>query len=143
VSLAQVGDLQAVVLAHRTLPGHADMVAAGQPVAVPLHSRCVSVEPLQLAATHAVPAEIGWQAPEPLQLSPVQVALLRVQSFFGSVPEATGLQLPSEPVMLQAWQAGQDAVPQHTPSTQVRPPEHCALVVQVCPRPALATHAPP
>jgi hypothetical protein len=98
-------------------------------VDVPLHSRRVSVEPLQLAAAQAVPEVRGWHAPEPLQLSPVQVAVLAVQLFFGSVPEATALHEPSDPATLHAWQAGQDELPQQTPSTQVSPLPHCAVVV--------------
>jgi hypothetical protein len=55
-----------------------------------------------------------------------------VQNVAGAaVPAATGAQDPV-PETLHAWQAGQVALPQHTPSTQW-PLMHCPLVVHARP----------
>jgi hypothetical protein len=57
------------------------------------------------------------------------------------LPEATGLQVPTLPVTLQASQAPPHAVLQQTPSTQL-PLPHWLLAVQVVLLVFFGTHAP-
>ena len=75
----------------------------------------VKDDPLQVAGAHWA-VELA-QAPAPSQVlvfpHPVPVAPQRV-SF---VPAPSGAQVPA-PFTLHAWQAGQLALPQQTPSTQ-------------------------
>jgi hypothetical protein len=75
----------------------------------------------QLTAEQVVPSAYFWQPPAPLHLPfvPHVVAPWSAQNAAGAgVPAATGAQAPV-PETLHAWQAGQLALPQHTPSTQL------------------------
>ena len=49
------------------------------------------------------------------------------------MPPGTGVQVPREPATLQAWQAPVHALVQQTPSTQLRPEAHCAVLVHASP----------
>jgi hypothetical protein len=96
----------------------------------------VSVVPLagQVAFEQAVPLAYCWQPPAPSQrpLAPQLAAPSSAQKAAGAgVPAARGAQAPL-PVMLQAWQAGQSAEPQQTPSTQL-PLMHWPPAVQARP----------
>jgi hypothetical protein len=54
----------------------------------------------------------------------------------------TAAQVPALPVTLQAWQVGQVAVPQQTPSRQL-PEEHSWAAKQATPFDLTGTQAPP
>jgi hypothetical protein len=89
-------------------------------------------------APHVAPSAAWAQAPEPLQVPVWQFAVEQA----GSVAVAGLLvQVPGVP-RLQAWQAGQLAVPQHTPFTQL-PMAHSLPVVHARPRGLAAWHFPP
>ena len=92
----------------------------------------VKVEPLQVAAAQLT---LGLAS---VQVPPVQVPVLP-QVPFGAqllwasvVPSGTTKQPPAWPETLQAWQVGQLALPQQTPSRQL-PEEHSWFVVQATP----------
>lgn len=97
------------------------MVAGTAQVPLPSHAAAgVTVEPLQVAPAHAVPAAYFWQAPLPLQkpLVPQVVAPASLQWASGSCPAGTATQVPTEPVRLQALQIPVQAVAQQTPCAQ-------------------------
>jgi hypothetical protein len=75
----------------------------------------------QLAAAHEVPSANFWHPPAPshLPLVPqVEAACVAQKAAGAAVPAGTGAQAPV-PETLHAWHAGQLALPQHTPSTQL------------------------
>ena len=79
----------------------------------------VKVEPLQVGPAQLM-LEAPWvQAPPPLQVPVLPQVPLEPQRPCGSVTVlATLAQAPTLPLTLQAWQVGQEAEPQQTPSTQ-------------------------
>jgi hypothetical protein len=88
----------------------------------------------QLAVEQPVPFGYFWQPPAPSHLPfvPQLEAPSSAQKLAGAVvPAATGEHEPL-PDRLQAWQAGQLALPQQTPSTQL-PLMHWPPVVQARP----------
>jgi hypothetical protein len=66
-----------------------------------------SIEPLQVTAPQLVPLGAGWQAPDPLQLAPSQLAT--GHSFFGSLPAVALVQ--AEPVAFTTWQSWEQLRP--------------------------------
>jgi hypothetical protein len=79
----------------------------------------VKVVPLHEAAAQLTLVAACVQAPAPLQLPVLPQVPLALQRPCGSVTVlATLAQVPALPVTLHAWQVGQLAVPQQTPSTQ-------------------------
>jgi len=110
---------------------HIDVAAAWQ-VPVPLQVRAdVSVEPVQLAAAHWVPAAYSRQAPPPLQVPswPQVPAPASVHWFRGSVPFGTFEQVPSAPATAQERQVPVQAPVQQIPCSQ-NPELHWAGAVQ-------------
>src|SRR5262245_2417837 len=96
---------------------HMDVVAAWQ-VPVPLHERAeVSVEPVQLAVMHCVPAAYSRQPPVPLQKPSVPQLPVpwSLHWLSGSVPVGTFVQVPCVPVSPQDWQVPVHVVAQQKP----------------------------
>jgi hypothetical protein len=117
-----------------TKGSHRDVVASWQ-VPVPLHERPdVSVDPVQLGATHGVPATYSRQAPAPLQVPSLAqpAAPASAHWFSGSWPLGTLVHVPSVPAMAQERQVPVQALPQQIPCSQ-KPELHWAGVVQVAP----------
>jgi hypothetical protein len=90
----------------------------------------MSVEPLQMALPQLVPtaAFAHWPLPSQVPVSP-QVPLAAQRPCGSIALSATLVQVPALPETLQAWQVGQLAPPQQTPSTQLPlphspPPPH-------------------
>jgi hypothetical protein len=104
----------------------------------PLHRPVVVSAPapaVQIGGAHTVLSAYFWQPPAPLHLSfvPQLEAPWSVQNDAGAaVPAPRGVQAPGLLATLQAWQAGHDAEPQQTPSTQL-PLMHWLPAVQVTP----------
>lgn len=104
----------------------------------------VPAPPGQLAVEQLVPSAYCWQPPRPshLPFAPQLGAPSSAQKLGGaSVPAARGEHAPV-PDRLHAWQAGQLAEPQHTPSTQF-PVMHWPPVVHARPLPLSAQLLPP
>ena len=79
----------------------------------------VKVVPLHEEAAQLTLLAACVQAPAPLQVPVLPQVLPAAQRLCGSATVlATLAQVPALPVTLQAWQVGQLAVPQQTPSTQ-------------------------
>jgi hypothetical protein len=90
------------------------------------------VDPVQDAAPHGTAVAACWQAPAPLQAPVLPQGGLAGHWPAGAVwPAARFAQLPA-PLMLQAWQRGQLALPQQTPSVQ-NPLMHWLPAVQARP----------
>jgi hypothetical protein len=103
---------------------------------LPTHTRA----PASVTA-HRVPGlQSESAAHESLQPS-VPLQSVRPHSFWGSVPPATGAQVPRLPATSQASQAPVQAVAQHTPSTQ-RPPRHSASTPHAVPFAFCPTQTP-
>ena len=103
----------------------------------------VKVVPLHDAAAQLTLLAASVQAPPPLQVPVLPQVPLALQRACGSVTVlATLAQVPALPVTLHAWQVGQLAVPQQTPSTQF-PLPHSWLEKQATPLALTGTHAPP
>jgi hypothetical protein len=99
---------------------HIDVVAAWQ-VPVPLHDRDdVSVELVQVAAPHWVPAAYCRQPPEPLQKPSVPQLFMpwSVHWFSGSVPVGTLAHAPSDPASPHDRHVPVHAVAQQVPCSQ-------------------------
>ena len=80
----------------------------------------VNVVPLQDDGAQVTLVAACWQAPPPLQAPVLPQVPLAVQRPCGSATVlATLAQAPRLPATLQAWQSGQLALPQQTPSTQL------------------------
>jgi hypothetical protein len=92
------------------------------------------VDPVQLPVAHSVPCAYLWQAPAPSQVPslPQVGAPSSAHSLAGSVPAATGEQVPILPATLQAWQVPLHAVSQQAPSMQW-PVAHSPPAVQSAP----------
>jgi hypothetical protein len=83
-------------------------------------------------AAHWTEVDPCVQAPAPLQVPVFPQGGAAVHCPVGAaVPAGYGAQLPI-PLMLQAWQVPQVAVPQQTPSRQL-PLMHWLAAVQACP----------
>ena len=119
-------------------------VVGGEQVPLPEQNALgVKVMPLHDAAAQLTPIPIWAQAPPPLQVPVLPQVPLAAQRPCGSVTAlATLAQVPALPVMLQAWQVGQLAVPQQTPSTQL-PLPHSWLERQATPLALTERQAPP
>lgn len=89
----------------------------------------VYVEPLQLAAAHI--AVESWQLPAPSQTLVLPQPPVLAPQRVSVLPLATPAHVPW-PFTLQAWQAGQLALPQQVPSTQL-PMRHSLPVEQATP----------
>jgi hypothetical protein len=80
----------------------------------------VKVLPLHVAAAQLTVLAASVHAPLPLQAPVLPQVPLAVQRPCGSATAlATLAQAPKLPATLQAWQRGQLALPQQTPSTQL------------------------
>src|SRR5688572_18211276 len=81
-----------------------------------------------------VPSVCSRQAPAPSQppARPQGAARSAGHSVLGSWASGTGVQLPTAPGRLQAWQVEVQALPQQTPSTQKLLP-HSSAVMQARP----------
>jgi hypothetical protein len=91
----------------------------------------VSVAPVHDAVPHDVEVGAFRQAPAPSQVPTNPHGGLAVQRLCGSDASAgTALQVPSRPVMLQAWQVLQMVVAQQTPSTHEFPVRQSSVVAQ-------------
>jgi hypothetical protein len=102
----------------------------GQVVLVPEQNEAgVYSDPLQLAGAHI--AVDVWHMPAPSQTFVLPQPLAAAPQRVSVMPEPRGAQVPW-PLMLQAWQAGQLALPQQTPSTQL-PWMHSLPAEQVAP----------
>ena len=102
---------------------------------MPLQVRAdVSVEPVQLAATHCVPAAYRRQAPMPLQVPslPQPAAPASVHWFSGSAPLGTLVQVPSVPATAHDRHVPVQAPMQQKPCSQ-KPVLHWAGAVQATP----------
>jgi hypothetical protein len=103
----------------------------------------VKVVPLPDAVAQLTLAAAWVQAPLPLQTPVLPQVPLPPQRLCGSATVfATLAQVPALPVTLQAWQVGQLAVPQQTPSTQF-PLPHSWLEKQATPVAFTGRQAPP
>jgi hypothetical protein len=103
----------------------------------------VKVVPLQVAAAQLTLVAACVQAPLPLQVPVLPQVPLAPQRVCGSVTVlATLAQVPALPETLQAWQVGQLALPQQTPSTQF-PLPHSWLEKQATPVALTGRQAPP
>ncbi len=103
--------------------GSQGAIAGGRQSPEPSQVRaCVSVEPVQLAATHCVPLGCCRQAPAPLQVPSLpQVAAAAATHWLattGGLPMPTGEQVPTVPAMLQARQVPEQAASQQTCCSQ-------------------------
>jgi hypothetical protein len=138
----RLGDTQSVstvqVVLHAPVPqangSHMDVVAVWH-VPVPLHVRAdVSVEPVQLDATHCVPATYRRHAPAPLQVPslPQAAAPPSVHWFSGSWPLGTLVHVPRVPAMPHDLHVPVQEPPQQKPCSQ-NPELHCAGAVQAAP----------
>ena len=79
----------------------------------------MKVVPLHVAAAQLTVVAASVHAPLPSQAPVLPQVPLAPQRLCGSVTVlATLAQAPALPVTLQAWQSGQLALPQQTPSTQ-------------------------
>ena len=110
---------------------------------------CVSATlPWQIALPQLVPEGQSWQLPAPSHapLVPQVDAAWVAHWAAGSVPAATGPQVPSAPppfmAAVHAMQVPVQAVLQQTPLAQ-KPLEHWLASVQGLPSPTLTTQAPP
>jgi hypothetical protein len=105
-------------------------------VPAPSHVRAgVSVEPVQLAAAHWVPAATCRHLPVPSQLPSLAQTFVVVAHWLagvGAAPAGTGAQVPVEPVRLHATQVPVQAVSQQTPLAQL-PDVHSEPAPQVVP----------
>jgi hypothetical protein len=100
-----------------------ELVVGVEQVPVPLQVAFgVSVEPAQVAPTQVVPEGYFWQAPLPLQRPLVpQVEAVWVAHWVagtGARPPAIEVQVPTDPVTLQAVQVPVQALLQQKPLTQ-------------------------
>jgi alpha-D-ribose 1-methylphosphonate 5-triphosphate synthase subunit PhnH len=96
-----------------------DVEGAEQAPAPLQNATGVKVVPLQDADPQVTLVPAWVQAPAPLQVPVFPQVPLALQRACGSVTVlATLAQVPALPVTLHAWQVGQLAVPQQTPSTQ-------------------------
>jgi hypothetical protein len=103
----------------------------GQVVVAPEQNDAgVNNEPLQAAAAHIAVEFLHAPAPSQLFVFPHAAVVLAPQRV-SVAPDAIAPQLPM-PFTLQAWQAGQLALPQQTPSTQL-PLMHWLAAVQATP----------
>ena len=112
-----------------------DEVVAATHVPVPLQARAdVSVEPVQDAPAHCVPAAYTRQAPPPLQVPslPQVAAPASVHWFSGSRPLGTLLHAPRLPATAHDRQVPVQEPPQQTPCSQ-KPELHMAAALQVAP----------
>ena len=122
--------------AHLYAP-QAKVPLGGTQAPLPLH-RAGGVAVLVIEhepAVHTVPAGYVRQAPPPSHLPSVpqpDIAVTAHTARGSTVPAATGAQLPRLPATLHARQVPHDAVPQHTPSTQL-PVAHSGPSRQVWP----------
>jgi hypothetical protein len=85
----------------------------------PAPSQCETgenVDPVHDAVPHETAVDACWQPPPPLHAPVLPHGGLATQPA-ETCPAATFAQLPT-PLMLHAWQFGQLAVPQQTPSVQ-------------------------
>jgi hypothetical protein len=101
----------------------------------------VKVEPLQAALPHWTDVAACWQAPDPLQAPVLPQVVLIGQRLWGSAALAATLAQVPFPLALHAWQVGQLALLQQTPSTQW-PPLHSWSAPQVAPSPLVARQLP-
>ena len=94
----------------------------------------VSVAPLHVWLPQLVPVVCSRQPPVPLHppARPQVVAASAGHSFWGSCPPGMGVQLPSAPATLQAWQGWLQGPLQQTPSVH-RPLAHWKAMVQAAP----------
>jgi hypothetical protein len=91
------------------------------------------VLPLHEGPLHITLVGCCWQAPLPLQAPVLPQVPLAGQALCGSATlSGTLVQTPALPLMLQALQVGQLALPQQTPSTQ-KPLVHSTAVRQATP----------
>jgi len=135
-------------VAHDDLQAPAEHAYGAQVMPVPFPQvpdplqTCVSAtSPWQIALPQLVPEAHIWQLPAPSHSPSVpQVdAACIVHWALGSVPAATGPQVPSTPLpflaAVHAVQVAVQAVLQQAPSTQ-KPDEHCDAIVQAEPLPS-------
>jgi len=104
-------------------------------VPVPLHVRAdVTVDPVQVAAAHCVPAPYRRHAPLPLHMpSVLQLAAPRSAHWFsGSAPAATLVHTPTVPAIAHDWQVPPHAELQQTPCAQ-KPDRHSPPTPQATP----------
>lgn len=89
-------------------------------VSVPLHVEAGTMEaPMHVAALHWVVLPFLAQAPPDAHAPVLPHIPAAAAGHNGStVPAVTEVQLPIDPARLQAWQAPEQALLQHTPSTQ-------------------------
>jgi hypothetical protein len=140
-SVEQVVRQLVLLVLHWKLPGQADEVGVAQAPAPLQCAIAVNVEPVQDAAAQVtlVPPSWHWPAPSQAPVSP-QGGLAGQRPCGSGVLAATLAQLPALPVTLQAWQVGQAAVLQQTPSTQLLPVRQSLVAEQDCPSRFLFPH---
>jgi hypothetical protein len=94
----------------------------------------VSVDPVQVLLPQPVPLACSRQPPLPLHppARPQLAAASAGHSFWGSCPAGIGLQVPSAPATLQAWQAWVQGPLQQTPSVH-SPLAHWNAMLQAAP----------
>jgi len=97
-------------------------VCAGQVLSVPLQKEAgTALEvPMHMAPLHIVSLPLFLQTP-PDAHDPVlpQLPAAAAGHSGSTVPDVTEVHVPGDPIRLQAWQAPEQAVLQHTPSTQL------------------------
>ena len=119
-------------------------VVAAEQVPLPEQNAVgVKVVPLQDAKAQLTLLAAWVQAPLPLQVPMLPQVVPAAQRPCGSVAVLARLaQPPALPVTLHAWQVGQLALPQQTPSTQF-PLPHSWLEKQATPIALTGRQAPP
>ena len=102
------------------------MVGEGQLPLPEQNAGEVKVAPEQPGPLHITVVLACVQVPEPVQVPVLPQAVLTGQRPCGSArPPPMLVQVPGLPETLQAWQVGQLALPQQTPSTQLPLPHSC------------------
>jgi hypothetical protein len=120
-----------------------DLVGVAQVPPPEQNALGVKVVPLHDAGAQLMLLAIWVQAPLPLQVPVLPQVPLAAQRPCGSLAVLARLaQAPALPVTLQAWQVGQLALLQQTPSTQF-PLPHSWLEKQATPSALTGRQAPP
>jgi hypothetical protein len=136
--------LQVGVAVSQTYGSQAELVTDRQ-TPVPSQVRCgVSVEPMQVAAAHWVPAAQKRHAPVPLHIpsvpQPVEAVVMHCVAGVGAVPLGTLLQVPTLPVSAHDLHVPVQAALQQTPWAQ-NPESHSFAVPHAVPI-GLSVHLP-
>jgi len=101
-----------------------DDAEAGRHSPMPSHVRAgVSVEPVQVAAMHTVPAACWRQVPAPLHMPSLPQVIAAAATHWvagtsGGIPAGIGVHVPAVAARLHDWHAAEQPVLQHRPCSQ-------------------------